>query len=74
MTPRHFPELTAIRRVELHRLEPILLLQRRASPFPKTSHVSLAGELAAVLGDWHGVPVFEPYVRPGEVHEEIVWV
>ena len=51
-----------------------MLLQRRASPFPKTSHVSLASELAAVLGDWHGVPVFEPDVRPGEVHEEVVGV
>jgi hypothetical protein len=73
-TPRHFSKLTAIRRVELHRLKSILLLQRGARPFPKASHVALTGELAAVLSDWHGVPMFEPHVRPGEVHEEIVWV
>ena len=60
--------------VELHRLKPILLLQRGARPFPKASHVSLTGELTAVLGDWLGVPVFETHVRPGEVHEEFVWV
>ena len=83
MNPRHNPllsdlpfhrKLTAVRRVELHGLEPVLLLQRRARPFPEATHVSLAGELAAFVGDWHGVPVFESYVRSGEVHEEILWV
>lgn len=67
-------KLTTVSRVQLHRLESLILLQRRASPLPKASHAALSGELVAVLGDGHGVPVIEAHVRLLEVDEEGVGI
>lgn len=67
-------KLTTVSGVQLHWLESLILLQRRASPLPKASHAALAGELVAVLGDGHGVPVIEAHVRLLEVDEEGVGI
>lgn len=53
--------------VQVHGLEAIVGLQDGAGPFPDTTHGGLAAELGAVVGDGHGVPVFEADVQALEV-------
>lgn len=41
----------------------------RTSPFPDSSHITLASEFVAVLDDWGRVPVLEPDVGIVEINE-----
>lgn len=49
-------------------------LQHSTGPLPNTAQIRLAAELAALVGYRNRVPVFETYVGPFKVNEEIVWV
>ena len=39
-----------------------MLLERRASPLPNTSHFSLTSKFVAVRGDSNRVPMLEAYI------------
>lgn len=66
-------EIRRVGRVESHRLEPSMLLQHGASPFPNTAQFALTRELVAILGHRNRVPVFESHVCAFEVHEKRRW-
>jgi len=44
--------------------------QRRASPFPHTSHVALPTQFVAFLSHWHRMKVIEAYIAAFKVGKE----
>lgn len=67
-------EVGGIARVQVHRLESIVWRQRCASPFPKTTKITLSAEAVAVARDRRGMPVAESYIAIGKLDEELVRV
>lgn len=64
-------EIRRICRIELHRLESLMLLQHGASPFPNTTQLGLTRELVPVRCHRNRVPVFENHIRGLEVDKEV---
>ena len=67
-------KLTCIARIEVHCLEPLILFQQRARPFPDTSHPSMPRQLVAILSHWDRVPILEANVAILEIDEELLGV
>ena len=64
-------EVVGVRGIQIHGLEPLPSLQRRAGPLPDPAHVGTAGEAAAVLSHRGGMEVLEADVTAFEIGEEV---
>lgn len=62
-------EVRRVHGIQRHRLKAFMSPERRAGPFPDTTHLGLTRELVAPGGDWHWVPVAETDVGVGQVEE-----
>lgn len=63
-------EVSRVARVQLHRLEPLVLGEVGGGPLPDAAHVTLARKLVAEVGDGHGVPVVERRVCVRQIDEQ----
>lgn len=65
-------EVRSVRRVQRHRLEPLVLHQLRAGPLPHAAQLTLPSQLVATRshGDW--MPMPEPDIRALKVGEKLV--
>lgn len=65
---------TGVARIQRHWLEPLVLRQRRAGPFPHAAHLRLARQAVPPRRDGGGVPVLEANIGTIQVDEELVVV
>ena len=56
--------------IQIHGFVTLKGCQRRACPFPKTSHVALTAQPSAVARYGRRYPLFEADIAAGEVSEE----
>lgn len=66
----HSGRHTGVSGVNLHLFKPDMRTQRRAGPFPYTTHFTLSCQFVPVRGNGNWVPVLKTDIGVGEVHED----
>lgn len=63
-------KVSRVARVQLHRLESLVLGEVGGGPLPDAAHVTLTAKLVAEVGDGHGVPIVEGCICVRQIDEQ----
>lgn len=66
--------VTRVSWVELHGLEPLMLFQYCASPFPNSTQFAFPAQFPTVLGHWNRMPIGKSHVAALQICKELVGI